>query len=239
MRLLNTGEHTGAWNMALDEAMMQSTRETGVSSLRFFSWKPSAITIGYFQNLEQEVDVENCKKLGIDIVRRQTGGGAVFHESELTYSFITKEYSQDIVESYKLICGALVDGLKTIGIDGQFVPINDLITNGKKFSGNAQTRKEKVLLQHGTILLKVDVEKMFSLLKVPDEKIRDKMISTVKERVIGIDKGFDEVADAIKIGFKNTFNVEFEESKPTEKELETTEELIKSKYGNLEWTNKA
>ncbi len=170
IRLLETGSNTAAWNMALDEAMLHTAAESAswVSSLRLYEWKPAAVSIGYFQSLQEEVDTAKCAELGIDVVRRMTGGGAVFHDSELTYSFITKEYPNGIHDSYGIICGAILDGLRTIGIEGQFIPINDLLVNGKKFSGNAQTRKRGVLLQHGTILLDVDGDTMFALRKVPN-----------------------------------------------------------------------
>jgi len=151
-----------------------------------YGWKPSAVSIGYFQGLEEEVDLAVAQKEGVSVVRRITGGGAVFHDAELTYSFVTREFEENILDSYRQICGAVLSGLKTIGIEGQFAPLNDLILGGKKFSGNAQTRKNGVLLQHGTILLDVDVDRMFSLLKVPSEKMRDKIVSDVKMRVTGI-----------------------------------------------------
>ena len=239
IRLLETQAHSAAWNMALDEAMLHIAAESKIwiPSLRLYAWKPAAVSIGYFQSLQEEVDLEVCKQHGVDVVRRITGGGAVFHDSEITYSFITKEYPPGIHDSYNLICGALIDGLRNIGIEGQFVPINDLLVNGKKFSGNAQTRKRNVLLQHGTILLDVDVDKMFSLLKVPDEKLRGKMIATVKERVTALHKPFDEIAEAIKQGFSQRFQVQLEQSEPTEEELQRCNQLI-SKYSSKEWNAK-
>ena len=140
-----------------------TTAEDSVPVLRLYGWKPSAVSIGYFQSLEEEVDVKKCKKAGIDVVRRLTGGGAVLHEHELTYSFITKVYPTNIMESYRLICEPVVMCLKNLGLDAKFSPLNDIIVGDKKVSGNAQTRRKNTLLQHGTILLDVDVEKMFSV----------------------------------------------------------------------------
>lgn len=239
IRLLKTGAHPAAWNMALDEAMVHIAAESKAwtHSLRFYSWTPAAVSIGYFQSLQEEVDLDACKKYGVDVVRRMTGGGAVFHDAELTYSFITKEYPNGIHDSYHLICGAIIDGLKTIGIDGQFIPINDLLVGGKKFSGNAQTRKRGVLLQHGTILLKVDVEKMFELLKVPNEKLKGKLISDVKQRVAALDKSFDEVGTALEKGFASRFDAKMESGEPTEDELNRCKQLI-GKYSSMEWNGR-
>lgn len=239
MRLLETGFHTAYWNMALDEVMLErlASGEANSPSLRLYGWKPPAISIGYFQRLGEEVDEQKCKELGVDIVRRWTGGGAVFHDSEITYSFITKEYPTGILESYKLVCSAILKGLEEKGIRGEFAPLNDLIVNGKKFSGNAQTRRKGVMLQHGTILLSVDVDKMFAILKVPDEKLRGKMISNVKERVTGLGISFDEAADALKQGFSQVFNAELEKGEVSDEELSGIE-LVSKKYSSREWIDK-
>ncbi len=202
IRLLKTGHRDGAWNMGVDEALMKTCTEP---VLRLYGWNPPTVSIGYFQGLEEEVDLHACNRHGVDVVRRITGGGAVFHDAELTYSFVTRDFRENIIDSYQDVCAGILSGLKTIGVDGQFVPLNDLVVGGKKFSGNAQTRKGGVLLQHGTILLNVDVDKMFELLKVPSEKMRDKIVQNVKERVTGIGRTFDRTADALEAGFAGHF----------------------------------
>ena len=189
-RVIGFSRNDAYTNMAIDEAVSESVRSGSQPTIRFYGWNPSAISIGYFQGIDREVDIEKCRKLGIDIVRRRTGGGAVYHdtEGEITYSVIAKEetFPKDILASYKEICSWVTKSLSYLDIESEFKPINDIVTNGKKISGNAQTRRQGVLLQHGTILYSVDIEKMFSILKVPDEKIRDKMIATVKDRVTSV-----------------------------------------------------
>jgi lipoate-protein ligase A len=137
--------------MGLDQASM-STVDDFIPVLRLYGWKPSAVSIGYVQSLEQEVDIKKCEDLGIDVVRSITGGGAVMHEQEITYSFITKIFPANIRESYMVICEPVVMCLKGLGFDSKFSPLNDITVKNKKVSGNAQTRKDNVLLQHGTIL---------------------------------------------------------------------------------------
>lgn len=223
--------------MGVDQALM-TTAEDSVSVLRLYGWKPSAVSIGYFQSLEEEVNVKECKKAGIDIVRRLTGGGAVLHENELTYSFITKNYPTNIMESYRLICEPVVMCLKNLGLDAKFSPLNDIIIGDKKVSGNAQTRRNNTLLQHGTILLDVDVEKMFSVLKVPSEKIKDKMIQDVKARVMGLKKTYDEVAQGLRDSFSQKFQSEiFCDDIKSDEEIEARI-LAKYKYGSDEWNYK-
>lgn len=218
--------------MALDEALMDSTDNTII--LRIYGWNPSCVSIGYFQSIN-DINLKKCQQERVDVVRRMTGGGAVFHESELTYSIITKKYSQNILESYKLICNVITSALKKLGIDGQFIPLNDIVVNGKKVCGNAQTRKKNTLLQQGTILLKVNAEKMFSLLNVPKEKIVDKEISDVKERVAGINRKFDEVADSLKQSACEIFNSGLYDSQLTKEEVELSEKLSLEKYSSEKW----
>src|SRR5918996_5661931 len=184
IRELETGYNNAALNMAIDEALIENIGEAPV--LRIYGWRPAAVSIGYFQSIKDEVDLEKCSEIGVDVVRRLTGGGAVLHEFELTYSFMTKKYPQNIMESYRWICDAIVMSINRLGFDANFVPLNDIVIAGKKVSGNAQTRRNGVLLQHGTILLGVDVNKMFSVLKVPSEKLRDKIIKDAKERVTSL-----------------------------------------------------
>ena len=233
MKLLKTGHRDAFSNMGIDEALMR-TAVAGEPVLRLYGWTPAAVSIGYFQGLEEEVDLDACKKHGVDVVRRVTGGGAVFHDQELTYSFVTRDFTENILESYKDICAGILLGLKKIGIEGQFAPLNDLIVNGKKFSGNAQTRRGGVLLQHGTILLQVDVDKMFDLLKVPSEKMKGKLISDVKQRVTGIGRTFDETAQAVTEGFEQHYGVNLEPMDLSEEQLTLAEDFAK-KYRSDEW----
>ena len=169
IRVLETGCNPGAWNMALDETLLTNLVDHDNPILRLYGWQPPCVSIGYFQSMEEEVDALICSKMGVDAVRRITGGGAVLHEFELTYTFITKNYPANILESYQLICEPVVLCLDRLGYSAKYVPLNDIVVDNKKVSGNAQTRKNNMLLQHGTILLDVDVEKMFSMLKVPSE----------------------------------------------------------------------
>jgi lipoate---protein ligase len=235
IRLLETGFNSGAWNMALDEVLLMNSVDGGTPILRIYGWHPTCVSIGYFQSMEEEVDLKKCRDIGIDVVRRLTGGGAVLHESELTYSFITGTYPANIMESYKLICGPVVMCLNNIGVNAKYAPLNDITVDNKKVSGNAQTRKNNTLLQHGTILLDVNVEKMFSLLKVPSEKIKDKMISDAKQRVMGLNRSFEEIAYSLKKSFAQKFDAQMISDSLTEREIENTEQLATEKYSSIRW----
>ena len=238
IRTLETGYNSGPWNMALDEVLMNCINYHSMPILRIYGWRPPTVSIGYFQSMDEEVDIKRCRQIGIDVVRRITGGGAVLHESELTYSFITNVYPKNIMESYNLICDPIVMCINKLGFNAKFAPLNDIIVNGKKVSGNAQTRKKDTLLQHGTILLNVNVEKMFSVLKVPSEKVKDKMIEDVNGRVMGLNKTFEQVAYNLKEAFSEKFGAEIIVDDLTIKEEESTKKLVKEKYTSDQWNRK-
>jgi lipoate-protein ligase A len=235
-------------NMAVDEAICR-LRSKGISpnTIRFYRWKPSAVSIGYFQLVDQEVNISECEKLGVDVTRRMTGGGAVYHayDGEVTYSVIVNEdhprIPKDIIKSYELICGAVVDGLRMLGIDSEFRPVNDIDVRGKKISGNAQTRRWGVVVQHGTILVDTDTRTMFRVLKVSKEKISDKLIKSAEDRVTTIRRetgrriGFEEVTRALKTSFPKILKVGTYEEGLSDEEKALAEKLEREKYSTREW----
>ncbi|MDI6721049.1 MAG: biotin/lipoate A/B protein ligase family protein [Candidatus Aenigmarchaeota archaeon] len=240
-RIIRTEANNAFMNMAIDETVSEGVAKGGQPTIRFYKWYPSAVSIGYFQSLDEEVDAEACRLVGVDIVRRRTGGGAVYHDynGEITYSIIGKEdvFPKGITESYREICGYIINGLAILGIHAEFKPINDIIVNGKKISGNAQTRRNGVLLQHGTILYDLDVRKMFSLLKVGKEKISDKFIQSVEERVTRVlnhsSCSLEELEKSLITGF--TKNREFELGALTAEEIGMAKRLAAERYASREW----
>ncbi len=241
-RLIIDSSHTAAENMGIDYALLKLSRSP---VLRLYTWKPAAVTIGYFQTMREEVNIGKCDSLGIDYVRRITGGGAVFHEDELTYSISIPEenpvIAKDLHKSYEQICGAVIASLAKMGVMAEYVPLNDIVTGGKKISGCAQTRKEHKILHHGTILMDVDVEKMFSILMIPNEKIKGKMISDVKQRVtslntvLGRKVGLEELHSAFEKGFSDYFNISFEKSQLSDEERKRGALLAKDQFRSSEW----
>ena len=248
-RLLETGVHPGSFNMGLDEAILAAVAEgREPPTLRFYGWNPPTVTLGYFQGLDEELDREACARMGVDIVRRITGGGAVFHDAELTYSIVLPESHSlarpGILDSYRILCAGVVEGLARFGVPAEFTPINDVLVGGQKISGNAQTRKRGCILQHGTILLDVDVDRMFALLKVPSEKMKGKLIEDVKQRVTSLRRilgrivGLDEAASAFAAGFSEALNIRLEAARASPRELEDADRIAREKYKTEEWTAK-
>lgn len=245
-RLIYLNEFDAHMQMAIDEAMLILRSKNEIpNTLRFFVFKPSAITIGYFQSITEEVDLDFCRKHGISVVRRITGGGAVFHDEngEITYSLVVSEEEapKDIIKSYELYCKGLVLALMKLGLPAEFKPVNDVVVFGKKISGSAQTRKRGVVLQHGTFMYDTDIGTLAVALKIVPEKLKDKGVSKLEERVITVSKALgrkvtrDEALQALIDGFKEALNVQFFEDQLTREELELARKLVEEKYSRDEW----
>jgi len=251
MRFINEKSvRTGVQNMALDLSILHSVAgNKSIPTLRIYTWAPSAVTIGYFQKLETETDEKYCAEHGVDIIRRITGGGAVFHEAEITYSITLplsdEQVPESILDSYAKILLPIINALQSTGINATHSPINDIIADGKKISGSAQTRRNGVLLQHGTILLSMNKEKAFSCLKVPLKKIADKGIIDPSSRITTMrDMLGDKVADIDFIAsfrnriaqeFADCFSAELAEGSFSEEEQSFAELAEKNLFGTEEW----
>jgi lipoate-protein ligase A len=247
MRFLDLKVNDAYTNMATDEALTKARGEgKAPDTLRFYRWNPSAVTLGYFQSVEDEVDLEALEYYGIDLNRRISGGGAVLNsaEGEITYSIVMEEndnrISRDPTESYRYLCHGIVEGLDILSIKAEFKPINDIIVGNRKISGNAQIRRYGAVLHHGTILVDFDAKQMFSVLKISDTKMSDKLIKQAEERVTTIRQilernvSFEEVRVAMEKGFAKALGVELEPGDLSKYELELVTEFRK-KYASREW----
>ena len=192
-RFLDLGIIDPPTSGAVGEAILLARSKKIVPDTLFlYQRDPPACSIGYFQAVENVVDVEECRRLGIDISRRITGGGAIYSDKEnLTYNIVVsennKKISKDILKSYEVLCRGVVESLKMLGLDARFKPVNDILVDGRKISGSSQTRRNKVVLHHGTLLVKTDIKTMSKVLKVSKEKMSDKIAKSIEERVINLE----------------------------------------------------
>lgn len=195
------------------------------------------LTLGYFQNVYEEVNVEAAEELGIPIVRRMGGGGTGYlTPNVLAYSIVADERSKfmpkNVEESYKIICNGVTLGLKELGLDATFVPINDVLIGGKKFSGSSQHRSHGMIIQHGFITLEMDLPRLALLIKAPKEKLQDKGVTKIEDRITWINKevmkagreplSLDQVKKAIRTGFEKALKITLPEEELTDAELELT-----------------
>lgn len=230
MRVISFKAMDAASNMALDEAIARAVG-TGESpaTLRLYGWDPPAVSIGYFQEVQEEVDLDFCGSNGIAVVRRLTGGGAVLHtKGELTYSLIASDKDpvipQDIGGSYMRICAPLVSALRDLGADACFRPINDIEICGRKVSGSAQTRRFGAVLQHGTLLLDMDAG-LLGALKVRGEKLAERGLQSHAQRVTTLSRELGravthgELSRAVKRQFKEHFRCKLDAGQPSSGEL--------------------
>jgi lipoate-protein ligase A len=254
-RLLKHHVGDAFMNMAIDEAVMNARIEDRVpNTLRFYRWKPSAVSIGRFQTLSNEVHVKNCRIYNVDIVRRISGGGAVYHDSngEITYCVIAKISDLgcaelDMLSAYQKICNGLNEALKILGAKAEFQPPDpkrcpNLTLGGRKLSGNAQSCKKGVLLQHGTFLLDLDHKKMFTFLKVPWSKTINDVLKVSKRKLTSVQQELksqfttEEVYQALVNGFEKALNVQLEKEELTDYERKLAKSLRRKKYMTKDWT---
>ncbi len=241
-------------NMAIDEAILESrVRKIVPNTLRFYRWKPSAVSIGRFQSADKEVNLDTCKRLGVDMIRRISGGGAVYHDfsGELTYSVVVdcenRKITDDVTTSYEGICSGILRGLGLLGLEVELEAIDpsqrcpNILIKGRKVSGNAQARRSGILLQHGTILLDLDVETMLAVLRNPKLVMNESVQEFVRDRITTLRREldrkieFEEVAGSLRRGFSEAFHVNLIEGDLTETEVTLAEELKATKYRSHAW----
>jgi lipoyl(octanoyl) transferase len=255
----------GSVNMATDEVLLQSVASgTRLPTLRLYGWNPLCLSLGYGQRI-READLERINANDWSIVRRPTGGKAILHGNELTYSVTLPrdhELAQgDVVESYRRISEALLAALQSLGLSPESeqqakgnsglgpvcfeVPSHYEITAyGKKLVGSAQVRRKMGILQHGTLPLHGDIALICDALVYPDEASRETAKVNVRERattledVAGYRISWDEAAEAVINGFAEIFGIEFIESTLSADETNCVDSLVNEQYGHPNWTNK-
>ena len=239
--------------MAIDEAMWRS-RQAGASppTLRFFAWSPATVSLGYGQALDRHVDAEACRRLGVGVVRRPTGGSAIYHdgpERELTYSVTaTAEdlgVSADLLETYRWISRALVRGLRTLGAAAEMVPTGrglgrdpafcfartgayEIEIGGKKVVGSAQRRQGTSFLQHGAVLLGVDEPRLRALFPTTRAPLAS---MTTLEAAIGRRPTFEDVAAALREAFEAEHGLRLVAGGLTDEETARVDRLVQERYG--------
>ncbi len=254
-RLLPLETHSGFMNMAIDEAILTSRIQNLVpNTIRFYQWKPSAVSIGKNQNPHEQVYLDALRKNGVDLVRRTSGGGTVYHDQtgEVTYSVTAKvrdlSSTADIIGAYTSVYAAITDALRLIGIPADFSPGDqkncpNLTVAGKKISGSAQTFRQGIIQQHGTILLSVNLPLMFQLLRVPftDDcsiaaQVAQRKITSIKNE-LGHTVSAETVQNALAQGFKAILKINLENGTLTQYEKALANKFYKGKYSSANWNN--
>jgi len=233
-RFIDSGPASAAQNMAKDEGLLREAITPGAFPvLRFYTWSPPAVSLGRFQDKERAVNAEACRQRGFDIVRRITGGRAVLHYDELTYSVIARSdsdlFPNDILGTYKVIATGLLAGLRELGIIAEMVSRSgrhagmvksgpqepacfsspswyELLVKGRKIIGSAQRRVGGAFLQHGSILIGYDPALESEI--IPGGGMKDAVTCIRAE--LGREVGLDEVKRAFRDGFTRALGMEFQ-----------------------------
>ena len=256
-RLLVTEACDGASNMAVDEALWRGRQAGGAPpTLRFFAWAPPTVSLGYGQPLAGDVDLAACAALGVGLVRRPTGGSAIYHdgpERELTYSIVATAadlgIGADLLETYHWIGRALARGLRALGAPVEMVPVApsggptpafcfaragsyELEIGGRKVVGSAQRRQGTAFLQHGAVLLGVDAPRLAALFPTTADPLAT---LTTLDAALGRRPGFDEVAHALAAAFEAEHGLALEPGGLSADEAALAAALAAEKYATDAW----
>lgn len=254
--------------MAVDESVLEHIYRGEVKpTLRLYSWNPPCLSLGHAQSFK-DVDMERLHAQGWEVVRRLTGGRAILHTDELTYS-VTGSAEEPvlaggILESYNRLAQALLHAVQSLSVpvemkeheDGHTqqnlnpvcfeVPSTYEITvNGKKLIGSAQARKKEGVLQHGSLPLTGDLTRICDALVFENEAARqdakERLLAraTTVESVLGVAPSWESAAQAFVEGFEAKLGIQFERGELSRSEIQRAEELVKEKYGHASWTERS
>ncbi|MEK4229919.1 lipoate--protein ligase family protein [Solibacillus sp. FSL H8-0538] len=269
---INSGPCRASYNMALDEALLD-WHSTGAIPpvIRFYEWNPATISIGYFQRAEKDINLEAVRAQGLGFVRRPTGGRAVLHDQELTYSIIVSEnypnMPQTVTEAYRVLSEGLLVGFQNLGLDAYFsVPETkeqrddlkkpksavcfdapswyELVVEGKKVAGSAQTRQKGVILQHGAILLDLDEDKLLSVFNFSSPEAKERMRAKLPEKAVAMNRlveqplSVEQCVKAFHSGFEEALQIKLIPYELTAEQHQYVEQLEQTKYLTDEWNFK-
>jgi lipoate-protein ligase A len=260
-RLLDTPPARGAWNMALDESLMESVRGGSEPVLRFYRWSPACLSLGRNQPAAGLYDERAIRERGLDVVRRPTGGRAVLHEHELTYSAIFPDRALGSPRyAYAAINRAFVAGLRRLGVDARIQPRSDrpapspsiapcfrdpaegeVMVDGRKLIGSAQCRERGVILQHGSLLLSGDQTVVSDLLLEPPSSPDGQAANGGKPPAVLADHltplpDWADLTAAVIGGWTDTFGAVLTADAPSASELDRVETISAARYAASAWT---
>jgi lipoyl(octanoyl) transferase len=262
-RLIVDGQAEGATNMAVDEAIQAAVREgLALPTLRFYAWSPPCLSLGRGQPLA-DVDLRACRQAGVHVVRRPTGGRAILHTDELTYSVALLQADPrargDLVTSYRRLSEGLLAGLRFLGVDaGQaFGPREpnaeqtaacfetpshyEITATGRKLVGSAQWRSRGAVLQHGTLPLQGDITRIVDYLAFspPEREIQRRSLrshATTLATALGQVLSFDQAVEGLVRGYAHALSLNLVRDDLTAYERALASELRLARFVDLDWT---
>ena len=262
-RFLYTPKNDPYTNMAIDEAILNCySQADSPPTFRIYGWTPESISLGYFQKANDVLQIERCLDHGIGFVRRITGGEAIFHGNDLTYSIICSKddlnLPESVKESFRMISSFLMNAYEKYGVKADFsieqekepydFPMEwkrrsdfcfatnqdfDIVVEGKKIGGNAQKRRRNIIFQHGSIPLTLDINRIALFLREELTGVEDRVVDLSTEA--GRHVSFEDFAEVLKTVFKETFEVSLVEDGLTAQEHAEVDRLLLKKYLVEKW----
>jgi len=256
----------GDWNMAVDEAILEhSGRRLSPPTLRLYAWSPPCLSLGYAQ-LYEDVELDRVRDMEWQVVRRPTGGRAILHADELTYS-VTAPSSNLVVkgsllESYNRIARALLWAVRSLGLDAEIKPAavaergsvnpvcfeapsaHEITVGGKKLIGSAQARRRDGVLQHGSLPLTGALTRITRVLRYPDENARAAAAARLQTRATTVESQlhhlvtWDDAAAAFVKGFEMELGIRFTSAALSVAETDRATRLVSEKYASADWTER-
>ena len=242
-RLLDSGLVLPVESAALDEAILESHILGAVpDTLHFYIRSAPTVSVGYFQKISDSLDLEQCRKRGVQIVRRKSGGSSVYTDKDqLIFALVVreKELPEDRSDSFKAVCEPVARAISSFGVEAKYRPMNDIEVAGRKVSGNAQLRRKGSVLQHGTVIVAADLEAMDAVLVLPESakgdasKPSDRVTSLAS--LLGSKPEMDELKSRIAKEISKSFSASLKPGQMTMQERGLVHELVRDRYSREEW----
>jgi len=255
-RLIREAARPGPMQMALDEIAAETAAVGGPRTVRVYRWEPSCLSLGYHQDPET-VDWAFCEREGIDVTRRQTGGGGIYHDNygDISYSITAPaaEFPSDLLDAYHQLCRPVLAAFDRMGVDATFVeteaeelytpacylralhPAHDIVAGGRKISGNAQYRRKDAVIQHGSLTYSVVADRHLSTFVDPPTDAE-----AFRDRVTGIDEQSDcsraEAVAALETALAEWAGAS--EGSWTDDELQRARQRVNERYSSEEWVRR-
>ncbi len=237
-RLVDSGMVRPPVSAALDEAILEAHSDGAVpDTLHFYARSSPTVSVGYFQKVGETLDIDACRRFGVNIVRRASGGSSIYtDEGQLIYGLVVRseELPPTPEASFAVVCGAIARALSSLGIDARHRPVNDIEVGGRKVSGSAQLRRRGSVLQHGTIIVDTDLAVMDSVLRHVDGPKPSERVTTLAA-LLGSPPSMDELKMRIQAAVSDAFGVRLEKGALTHDEAGHAGRLVGERYSRDEW----